>query len=114
MTDGESLSSWLRLTLIPGIGGETQRKLLAAFGLPEAVFSSSHSALRDLIGDRLTRLLLDTGNEEAVASACAWSKGQDRRKHFAGSALFTEAGDLFAFSEQTWIQIDAHAPPKEL
>ncbi len=78
MTDGESLSSWLRLTLIPGIGGETQRKLLAAFGLPEAVFSSSRSALRDLIGDRLTRLLLDTGNEEAVASACSWSKGQDQ------------------------------------
>lgn len=78
MTDGESLSSWLRLTLIPGIGGETQRKLLAAFGLPQAVFSSSRSALRDLIGDRLTRLLLDTGNEEAVASACAWSKGQEQ------------------------------------
>lgn len=40
MTDGESLTYWLRLTLIPGIGGETQRKLLAAFGLPEAVFPS--------------------------------------------------------------------------
>jgi hypothetical protein len=46
--------------------------------------------------------------------AVAWSKGQDRRKHFAGSALFTEAGVLLAFSEQTWIQIDQHAPPKEL
>lgn len=78
MSDSVSLSSWLRLTLIPGIGGETQRKLLTAFGLPEAVFSSSRSALRDLIGDRTTRLLLDTRNEEAVASACAWSKGQDQ------------------------------------
>ena len=44
----------------------------------------------------------------------AWAKGRDRRKYFAGSALFTPAGDLLAFSEQTWIQIDAHAPPKEL
>lgn len=44
----------------------------------------------------------------------AWRKGVDRRKHFAGSALFNEAGDLLAFSEQTWIQIDQHAPPKEL
>lgn len=44
----------------------------------------------------------------------AWSRGQDRRKHFAGSALFSESGDLLAFSEQTWIQIAAHAPPKEL
>lgn len=38
MINGESLKHWLRLTLIPGIGGHTQRKLLAAFGLPDAVF----------------------------------------------------------------------------
>jgi DNA processing protein len=31
----ESPADWLRLTLIPGIGGETQRKLLTAFGLPD-------------------------------------------------------------------------------
>jgi hypothetical protein len=36
--ESEGLAAWLRLTLIPGIGGETQRKLLAAFGLPEADF----------------------------------------------------------------------------
>jgi hypothetical protein len=51
---------------------------------------------------------------DAPVVVVAWSKGRDRRKHFAGSALFSEAGDLLAFSEQTWIQIDAHAPPKEL
>jgi len=34
------LAAWLRLTLIPGLGGETQRKLLAAFGLPEAIFAA--------------------------------------------------------------------------
>jgi hypothetical protein len=44
--------------------------------------------------------------------AVAWDKGSDRRKHFAGTALFTDAGDLIAFSEQTWIQIDAHAHTK--
>jgi hypothetical protein len=41
--------------------------------------------------------------------AVAWSNGQERRKHYAGTALFSDAGDLLAFSEQTWIQIDAHA-----
>lgn len=44
--------------------------------------------------------------------AVAWAKGQERRKHFAGTALFSESGDLLAFSEQTWIQIDAHAHQK--
>jgi hypothetical protein len=51
---------------------------------------------------------------DAPVVVVAWSKGRERRKHFAGSALFSEAGELLAFSEQTWIQIDAHAPPKEL
>ncbi len=46
MTDGESLTNWLRLTLISGVGGQTQRKLLSAFGLPDAVFSAGSAALR--------------------------------------------------------------------
>ncbi len=44
--------------------------------------------------------------------AVAWSKGQERRKHFAGTALFSDAGDLLAFSDQTWIRIEAHAHQK--
>ena len=40
MTAASGLAAWLRLTLIPGIGGESQRKLLAAFGLPEQIFAA--------------------------------------------------------------------------
>jgi len=74
----ESLSSWLRLTLSSGIGGETQRKLLAAFGLPEAIFSAGLSALRGVIGDKACKLLLDTNNETAVATAMQWPNGNDQ------------------------------------
>lgn len=42
----------------------------------------------------------------------AWAKGVERRKHFAGTALFNTSGDLLAFSDQTWIRIDAHAHEK--
>jgi hypothetical protein len=42
----------------------------------------------------------------------AWSRGAERRKHYASTALFTAEGQLLAFSEQTWISIDAHAPPR--
>ena len=42
MTAPDELAPWLRLTLIPGIGGETQRQLLHAFGLPEALVGISH------------------------------------------------------------------------
>jgi len=75
---GESLDSWLRLTLVPGIGGETQRKLLQAFGLPDAVFSAGRSALREVIGDKATALLLDADNDDAVSVARAWSQGADQ------------------------------------
>lgn len=78
MTDGDSLVDWLRLTLIPGIGGETQRKLLSAFGLPSAVFSASHHALRALIGEKPIRLLLDTDNQARVKAALEWAQGENQ------------------------------------
>ncbi len=73
MSLSDGLADWLRLTLIPGIGGESQRKLLAAFGLPETVFTAGYSALRGVIGDRLATLLLDTDNRDAVARAIDWA-----------------------------------------
>ena len=73
MSLSDGLADWLRLTLIPGIGGESQRKLLAAFGLPETVFAAGYSALRGVIGDRLAALLLDTDNRGAVARALDWA-----------------------------------------
>ena len=47
------LTAWLRLTLTPGVGNDTARKLLAAFGSAQAVFEQSPAALRQLGSDRL-------------------------------------------------------------
>jgi DNA processing protein len=78
MTDAESLAAWLRLTLVAGIGGQTQRKLLAAFGLPETLFAAGRSALRGVVGDKTASLLLDTDNQAAVAAALEWSEAPDQ------------------------------------
>lgn len=78
MSEAESLAAWLRLTLIPGIGGETQRKLLAAFGLPERLFTAGRSAISALIGGKAAGLLLDTENAAAVATALEWVNGTDQ------------------------------------
>lgn len=78
MDAAESSASWLRLTLVPGVGGESQRKLLKAFGLPEAIFAAGRSALGDVIGDRAARLLLDTDNRAAVDRALTWAEGADQ------------------------------------
>ena len=47
--DRAELEAWLRLTLTPGIGNDAQRRLLAAFGLPQAVFEQPAAALRHLL-----------------------------------------------------------------
>jgi DNA processing protein len=70
--DPEGLAAWLRLTLIPGIGGESQRKLLAAFGLPEAVFAAGRLATRSVIGDRAD-LLFDHACDELLERSLAWA-----------------------------------------
>ncbi|MBN8461962.1 MAG: DNA-processing protein DprA [Dechloromonas sp.] len=78
MIHDEGLAAWLRLTLIPGIGGETQRKLLAAFGLPEAVFAAGRLAARGVIGDRAD-LLFDFDTSEAVDRSLAWARQPGQR-----------------------------------
>lgn len=45
----DELGAWLRLTLTPGVGNESARRLLAAFGLPNAIFEQTPSALQQLL-----------------------------------------------------------------
>lgn len=61
---------------------------------------------------RMTAKILARPRAGEVLIVAAWRTGSERRKHFAGTALFSEAGKMLAFSEQTWVQIDAHAHQK--
>jgi len=45
----DELAAWLRLTLTSGVGNESSRKLLRAFGLPETVFGQSTTALQQVL-----------------------------------------------------------------
>ncbi len=71
MSSGE-LVAWLRLTLIPGIGGETQRQLLKACGGPEGIFAAPPAALRGILGSGLIERLLTHTCESEIAAALAW------------------------------------------
>ncbi len=73
-----SLADWLRLTLIPGIGGQTQRRLLAAFGLPAAIFDAGRTAVERVVGPKPARLLFDTDCAAAVAVAQGWAQQQNQ------------------------------------
>ena len=50
MIDPEELGAWLRLLETPGVGRESARRLLAAFGSPQAVLATSTSARREVVG----------------------------------------------------------------
>jgi DNA processing protein len=49
--DSAELAAWLRLALVPGLGNIGARKLLAAFGLPAAIFEQPVGALAQVVGD---------------------------------------------------------------
>lgn len=67
------LAGWIRLTAIPGIGGESQRQLLSAFGPPATIFGAATSALRGVVGDKLARSLLDHDARAEIDAALAWA-----------------------------------------
>ena len=56
--DQEELCAWLRLGQTAGVGDVSARKLLAHFGLPQAVFEASESALRQFVTSTQTQALL--------------------------------------------------------
>jgi DNA processing protein len=65
------LDDWLRLTRLPGIGGEAQRALLKAFGLPAAVFEATAAQLQSAVGEQIARKVLAGDDAEALAAALA-------------------------------------------
>ena len=68
----DALTAWLRLTLIPGIGGERQRRLLGAFGLPDQVFDAGHGALARVVGDKLAHAVRDHDSREQIERTLLW------------------------------------------
>lgn len=54
------LAAWLRLDMTPGVGSVTARKLLAAFGLPQTIFTQSAQALRQVVSEAQAQALLST------------------------------------------------------
>lgn len=85
------LKAWLRLTLTPGVGNDTARKLLAAFGSAEAVFDQSEATLRQLGSDKLVRAITTEPLKlaELMSATVDWlAGGGDRAVAPIGSAHY--------------------------
>ncbi|TXT36517.1 MAG: DNA processing protein [Comamonadaceae bacterium] len=70
--DRDELAAWLRLTLTPGVGNSSARKLLAAFGLPQAVFEQSASALAQVLSSPQVSALRSMPPELEALLATTW------------------------------------------
>ena len=70
----ESLKAWLRLSLTSGVGNVTARALLLRFGLPEAVFEQSASALQTIVSSAVVQQLrlIPLGLEDAFETTWDW------------------------------------------
>ena len=89
--ESAELNSWLRLTLAPGIGNATARKLLAAFGSAEAVFTQSDAALRQLGNDKLVHAVQHSpaALPALLQTTLDWlAAGDDRAIATLGSASY--------------------------
>ncbi len=53
------IAAWLRLSLTQGLGGESFRKLLLAFGGPEQILAASRSALTRVVSGKIADAILD-------------------------------------------------------
>ena len=53
----QELGAWLRLSLTPGVGPESARRLLAAFGEPQAIFAQTETALSQVVSAHQARAL---------------------------------------------------------
>ena len=92
--DTQELQAWLRLTLTPGVGNATARKLLAAFGSAQAVFEQSNLTLRQLGSEKLADAL--QAEPPALAALLQTTRdwlqaGSDRRIATLGDAAYPAA-----------------------
>ncbi|MGH6627437.1 MAG: DNA-processing protein DprA, partial [Burkholderiaceae bacterium] len=68
----DELAAWLRLSLTPGVGNDSARRLLASFGLPQSLFEQSAGALRQVVSEAQTRALLSEPPALAAQLDATW------------------------------------------
>ena len=73
MRHDSDLAAWVKLSLVPGLGGQSLRKLLAAFGLPPQVLAAGRAALARIVSAELAGRIVDCEDSSAVEGTLAWA-----------------------------------------
>jgi DNA processing protein len=67
-----ALSAWLKLSLIPGLGNESLRRLLQTFSSPLAILDASTSELGRHVKPSIARAIADRTDDSVLASVATW------------------------------------------
>jgi len=67
-----SLASWLKLGQITGLGNEGLRRLLQAFGSPEAVLAASVSSLSQHVKPAVAKAIKEESDDSLLEVTAAW------------------------------------------
>ncbi|MEK8053508.1 DNA-processing protein DprA [Ideonella sp. DXS22W] len=75
--DPDELNAWLRLLATPGVGRDTARRLLAAFGSPQAVFQAGELPCRSVAGVAVAAALAQRppGLDDLLDRVATWLHG---------------------------------------
>ncbi len=78
------LAAWIKLSLVQGLGGQSLRRLLAAFGLPQQVLAAGRAALAKIVSAEIAARILADADSLAVEAALEWAAAE-------GNAVLTLA-----------------------
>jgi len=73
MQHDAELAAWIKLSLVPGLGGQGLRRLLAAFGLPQQVLAAGRGALAKIVSAEIAARILSDLDAPAVDAALEWA-----------------------------------------
>ena len=76
MQHDADLAAWIKLSLVPGLGGQSLRKLLSAFGLPQQVLAAGRSALAGIVSAEIAARILSDLDSAAVDAALEWAAAE--------------------------------------
>lgn len=83
--DADDIAAWLRLLETPQVGRESARRLLAAFGSPQATLSASAAARKEFVGAAAANALTQAadGHAELLKLTLDWLTATDGpERHF--------------------------------
>jgi DNA processing protein len=84
----DELAAWIRLTLVPGIGGQTLRRLLGSLGLPSQVLASGINAVAAVVGATIAQRIYEDAHAREVDATLAWAERPGHHVVTLGDAAY--------------------------